>query len=126
AHAQARCPRPQRPERCSPWSVGPRQCVFFQAEDGIRDTSVTGVQTCALPIYRASVVASVNQEFAGWNAPLRGGDEVAFLPPVSGGQRAAVSEDVFELVREPIRTAELFPHVKAPEDGAVVVFDGIV
>src|SRR5437762_4026465 len=26
---------------------------FFQAEDGIRDTSVTGVQTCALPIYRA-------------------------------------------------------------------------
>src|SRR5437763_15659351 len=26
---------------------------FFQAEDGIRDTSVTGVQTCALPIYKA-------------------------------------------------------------------------
>src|SRR5437763_15852756 len=25
---------------------------FFQAEDGIRDTSVTGVQTCALPILR--------------------------------------------------------------------------
>src|ERR1017187_7352142 len=27
--------------------------VFFQAEDGIRDTSVTGVQTCALPIWEA-------------------------------------------------------------------------
>src|SRR5438046_6559742 len=27
-------------------------CFFFQAEDGIRDWSVTGVQTCALPIYR--------------------------------------------------------------------------
>jgi len=25
--------------------------VFFQAEDGIRDRDVTGVQTCALPIY---------------------------------------------------------------------------
>ena len=25
-------------------------CFFLQAEDGIRDTSVTGVQTCALPI----------------------------------------------------------------------------
>src|SRR5256885_11848926 len=25
---------------------------FFQAEDGIRDYKVTGVQTCALPIYR--------------------------------------------------------------------------
>src|SRR5256884_2782735 len=29
------------------WSV-----FFFQAEDGIRDVAVTGVQTCALPIYR--------------------------------------------------------------------------
>src|SRR5699024_11325281 len=27
--------------------------VFFQAEDGIRDRNVTGVQTCALPIYSA-------------------------------------------------------------------------
>src|SRR5947209_17622959 len=27
---------------------------FFQAEDGIRDIGVTGVQTCALPIYQAS------------------------------------------------------------------------
>src|SRR6266478_4064015 len=29
---------------------------FFQAEDGIRDLTVTGVQTCALPIYRMSAV----------------------------------------------------------------------
>src|SRR5699024_11765737 len=27
---------------------------FFQAEDGIRDRNVTGVQTCALPIYKAA------------------------------------------------------------------------
>src|SRR5690606_41052672 len=27
-------------------------CFFFQAEDGIRDFHVTGVQTCALPIYK--------------------------------------------------------------------------
>src|SRR5260370_20205297 len=27
---------------------------FFQAEDGIRDSSVTGVQTCALPIYQVA------------------------------------------------------------------------
>ena len=31
--------------------VGGSCCFFFQAEDGIRETSVTGVQTCALPIY---------------------------------------------------------------------------
>src|SRR5256884_5520748 len=32
-------------------------CFFFQAEDGIRDVAVTGVQTCALPIYRMGMVA---------------------------------------------------------------------
>src|SRR5699024_12095439 len=31
---------------------------FFQAEDGIRDRNVTGVQTCALPIWRRSRVGS--------------------------------------------------------------------
>src|SRR5882762_2834291 len=31
-------------------------CVFFQAEYGIRDSSVTGVQTCALPISTSHVV----------------------------------------------------------------------
>ncbi len=35
--------------------------------------------------YRSSVVAARNQEFAAWDTPLRSGDEVAFLPPVSGG-----------------------------------------
>src|SRR5699024_11612549 len=29
---------------------------FFQAEDGIRDRNVTGVQTCALPIYRGQPI----------------------------------------------------------------------
>src|SRR3712207_7956649 len=31
---------------------------FFQAEDGIRDIGVTGVQTCALPIYRRALEAA--------------------------------------------------------------------
>jgi molybdopterin converting factor subunit 1 len=34
---------------------------------------------------RGSLVVAVNQEFAAWDARLRHGDEVAFLPPVSGG-----------------------------------------
>src|SRR6266850_2190613 len=33
-------------------AVGTRIIFFFQAEDGIRDYKVTGVQTCALPISR--------------------------------------------------------------------------
>src|SRR5437879_10258898 len=35
----------------SPWESENILVFFFQAEDGIRYTSVTGVQTCALPIY---------------------------------------------------------------------------
>jgi molybdopterin converting factor subunit 1 len=35
--------------------------------------------------FRPSLVSSCNQEFASWNTPLHSGDEVAFLPPVSGG-----------------------------------------
>lgn len=35
--------------------------------------------------YRSSVVPSLNQEFVAWDTPLHSADEVAFLPPVSGG-----------------------------------------
>lgn len=35
--------------------------------------------------YRSSVVASRNQVFASWDTLLHSSDEVAFLPPVSGG-----------------------------------------
>ncbi len=35
--------------------------------------------------YRTSLVASCNREFVDWGTTLRNGDEVAFLPPVSGG-----------------------------------------
>jgi molybdopterin synthase catalytic subunit len=82
-----------------------------------------------LDAFRASVAASVNQEFAEWRAPLASGDEVAFLPPVSGGapsSGAAILEDLCALVRTPIDTPEIVAQMKAPPDGAVVVFEGIV
>src|SRR5690606_41012413 len=37
-------------------------CFFFQAEDGIRDFHVTGVQTCALPIWDFSEFDDARQE----------------------------------------------------------------
>src|SRR5882762_7376864 len=79
--------------------------------------------------FRSSVVASVNQEFAEWRAPLSSGDEVAFLPPVSGGAVSAgatIEENLCALVRKPIETSEIVAQLKAPRDGAVVVFEGIV
>jgi molybdopterin converting factor subunit 1 len=44
-----------------------------------------GARHPELARFRASLVASRNQEFAAWSTPLHSGDEVAFLPPVSGG-----------------------------------------
>src|SRR5258708_12708289 len=38
------------------------RCFFFQAEDGIRDDLVTGVQTCALPIFRTYVPGGDQRE----------------------------------------------------------------
>jgi molybdopterin converting factor subunit 1 len=38
-----------------------------------------------LAAFRPSLVASRNQEFATWDTRLSPGDEIAFLPPVSGG-----------------------------------------
>src|SRR5258708_12858781 len=42
-------------------------CFFFQAEDGIRDDLVTGVQTCALPISDMLIV--LNQSFISGSSP---------------------------------------------------------
>src|SRR5205807_6164633 len=39
---------------------------FFQAEDGIRDYKVTGVQTCALPISTARTASGASSIAAGW------------------------------------------------------------
>src|SRR5690606_40428408 len=49
---------------------------FFQAEDGIRDFHVTGVQTCALPICLsvtaiAQVNAEADQALADYDAPTK-------------------------------------------------------
>lgn len=76
--------------------------------------------------FRDSVAAAINQEYSPWNAALRAGDEVAFLPPVSGGQQPTVVEDIYRIVRERIPTEEIAAALKAPADGAVIVFEGIV
>jgi molybdopterin synthase catalytic subunit len=78
--------------------------------------------------FQVSLAVAVNQEYANLEARLEAGDEVAFLPPVSGGAapEQARNRDRIELVRAPIATGEIVNGLKAPGDGAVVVFDGIV
>jgi molybdopterin converting factor subunit 1 len=76
--------------------------------------------------FRASIAAAINQEYAEWNVGLRPGDEVAFLPPVSGGQKAEAVEDLYRIVRSKIPIADIVMGLRAAEDGAICVFEGIV
>ena len=69
-----------------------------------------------------SLLAAVNEEIVDRSRLLREGDEVAFMPPVSGG----TGEDFFRLTHDPIPTHELAQQLKAPADGAAVVFEGVV
>jgi molybdopterin synthase catalytic subunit len=69
-----------------------------------------------------ALLLAVNQEFSKGSAPLRDGDEVAFMPPVSGGADA----DFFRITRDPIFAGELAKQLRAPNDGAVVIFEGFV
>ncbi|HXZ28117.1 MAG TPA: molybdenum cofactor biosynthesis protein MoaE [Terriglobales bacterium] len=71
-----------------------------------------------------SLALSVNQEYAAAGQPLRENDEVALLPPVSGGAPAA-AEPAVRLVRERIVPHDIIPPLEKPEDGAVVIFDGV-
>src|SRR5207245_8558055 len=47
--------------------------VYFQAEDGIRDATVTGVQTCALPIY--SCLLDIEKLALSMPSQLSGGQQ---------------------------------------------------
>ena len=79
--------------------------------------------------YAGSLAIAVNREYALPTQVLREGDEIALLPPVSGGcaEDASLAEsDWIRLQREPIDAGALVAAVKDGEAGAVVVFDGIV
>jgi len=75
-----------------------------------------------------SVAVAVNEEYASQAQVLAEGDEVALLPPVSGGagRTKAAGGRAIALVEERIDVAALAESLKRGEDGAVVVFDGIV
>jgi molybdopterin converting factor subunit 1 len=97
----------------------------------------------------SSLAVAVNQQYAPGDEVLREGDEVALLPPVSGGSSGgsgrrqgceagtrpagdaqprgeADAGERVRLTREPIDRAAVLGAVEHPEDGAAVLFDGVV
>ncbi len=86
----------------------------------------------ALERQRSSILLARNREFGAAQTPLADGDEVAFLPPVSGGSGPYTEEiadpagHFFALTHQPIDTRAIIGGLQRGEDGAVVVFEGVV
>ncbi len=74
----------------------------------------------SLPRLWEATAVAINGEYAGRDAALHDGDEVAFLPPVSGGAPRC------RLVEEPIDAAALQAEVGADRHGAIALFLGVV
>lgn len=84
----------------------------------------------------ASLAVAVNQRYAGPETVLKSDDEVALLPPVSGGsarnsgemqpEQPAACRGYAAIVRDSIDMQSVLHGLKQGEDGAAVVFEGVV
>ncbi len=89
----------------------------------------------------SSLAVAVNQEYSGPETKLGSNDEVALLPPVSGGSEGetplrqaqgklsgqpAGRRRYALIIRDPIETQTVLNCMKRGEDGAAVVFEGVV
>ncbi len=81
----------------------------------------------------SSIVLASNHEFCDRSAPIRENDEIAFLPPVSGGS-GRYTEQIFDadqghffaLTRDPIDASGIAKQLLQGADGALVNFEGVV
>lgn len=80
-----------------------------------------------------SLAVAVNQQYARFDTVLKSGDEVALLPPVSGGAGCSSPDEGVRgstrrasIVRHPIDSQTVIRGLQSGDDGAVVVFEGTV
>jgi molybdopterin synthase catalytic subunit len=72
------------------------------------------------PLFRASMLMR-NLEYVDREEPLADGDEIAFIPPVSGGER-----DHYRVTADVLDSRAIAARVEDPGAGAIVTFDGVV
>ena len=73
---------------------------------------------------RNAVRAALNQEFAGWDSVVSDGDEVALIPPVSGGAHGVGV--LFEVTARPLDARRMETAVAHKGAGAICTFTGVV
>ena len=74
----------------------------------------------------SSLALAVNQQYAAPDTKLKTDDEIALLPPVSGGAGERLRMPHAAIVREVIDTLHVVDSLKRGEDGAALVFEGVV
>ena len=123
------------------------EVVELRAGDSVRDLIAHYErQAPHLGHWLPSLALAVNQQYADPETRLNAGDEVALLPPVSGGAGSAADQAspkqsaelesrpgeaklrarYASIVREPIDTQAALTRLKRAEDGAALVFEGVV
>jgi molybdopterin synthase catalytic subunit/molybdopterin converting factor small subunit len=70
-----------------------------------------------------NLAVAINREFAESDQVIADGDEVALIPPVSGG---AIDRPLFEVTSDPLSADEVAARVTTPHSGATLVFVGTV
>jgi molybdopterin synthase catalytic subunit len=118
--------------------IAGRELDLVHLPDGARLQDLCRILQERIPeldkVYNAIALA-LNYEYSDGTAELHENDEVALIPPVSGGTSDEVSTAEHQtpllsrhaaLVLGAIYTAAILAQLKHPEDGALAIFDGVV
>ncbi|OUM98231.1 MAG: hypothetical protein BAA04_07130 [Firmicutes bacterium ZCTH02-B6] len=76
--------------------------------------------------FERRLLVAVNLKYATWQTSLAEGDEVAFLPPVSGGADDPGSSGNFEITERPLSADDMIAKVVHPRAGGITLFAGVV
>ena len=101
------------------------QHVEIELPDGavVSDLLSAMGQTPVGELHPGECVVAINREYAGAGEPVNAGDEIALVPPVSGGDAGPVR--LVEVVDAPLDLAAVSVAVRDPRAGAVVTFEGV-
>jgi molybdopterin synthase catalytic subunit len=113
-------------------SISPQEQVFELGPEATALSVIEHYRSVAPAVGNLwnSVAIAVNGQYAPVSLRLTDGDEVALLPPVSGGSADPASvepgEEQVWITHEPIASSQVIDNIKSGPDGAMVAFDGIV